>query len=109
MTHSLFKNSFLTFFVGKMRRLTVTILDMLKIILKTLLVGLLIQLSVASTALAKSHDYIQERAYLEDKTNALSFEEIQTKSFQPFDGLFSQGYSKSAFWLRLKIEAHLFG
>lgn len=89
-----------------MRWLTVTILDMLKIILKTLLVGLLIQLSVASTALAKSHDYIQERAYLEDKTNALSFEEIQTKSFQPFDGLFSQGYSKSAFWLRLKIEAN---
>jgi signal transduction histidine kinase len=49
-------------------------------------------------------DYISERAYFEDKTGNLSFQEVKGKNFQKIDSVLAKGYSDSAFWLRLKIN-----
>ena len=49
-------------------------------------------------------DYISERAYFEDKTGNLSFQEVKGKNFKKIDSVLAKGYSDSAFWLRLKIN-----
>ncbi len=53
-------------------------------------------------AIAK--DYISERAYFEDKTGNMSFQEVKAKNFQKIDTVLSKGYTNSVFWLRLKIS-----
>lgn len=64
------------------------------------------QLSIVGSAFSQTNDYVEERAYFEDKTNALTFAEVQNQPFIVFDGLLSKGYSSSAFWVRLKIAAN---
>jgi signal transduction histidine kinase len=49
-------------------------------------------------------DYISERAYFEDKTGNMSFQEVKAKNFQKIDTVLSKGYTNSVFWLRLKIS-----
>jgi signal transduction histidine kinase len=49
-------------------------------------------------------DYISERAYFEDKTGNLSFQEVKGKNFKKIDSVLSKGYTNSVFWLRLKIN-----
>jgi len=74
--------------------------------LRAFLFLVFIQILIATSAFAKSHDYVLERAYFEDTSNSLSFDQVQDKPYTPFTGLLSKGYSKSAFWVRLKIEAN---
>ena len=59
-----------------------------------------------TSVFAKSHDYVLERAYFEDASSSLGFDQVQNKTFTPFDGLLSKGYSKSVYWVRLKIAAN---
>lgn len=73
--------------------------------LRAILFLIFIQLSLITSVFAKSHDYVLERAYFEDTSSALNFDQIQHKTFTPYDGLLSKGYSKSAYWVRLKIAA----
>jgi len=87
---------------GKKGRLPVTI----SLMLRAFLFLVFIQILSATSAFAKSHDYVLERAYFEDTSNSLSFDQVQDKPYTPFNGLFSKGYSKSAFWVRLKIAAN---
>ena len=49
-------------------------------------------------------DYIIERAYFEDKTAQLNFEEAKNQNYEPMGQMLAKGYSPSAFWIRLKIE-----
>lgn len=49
-------------------------------------------------------DYISERAFYEDKTSTMSFQEVKGKNFKKIDNVLSEGYSPSVFWLRLKIS-----
>ena len=49
-------------------------------------------------------DYISERAYFEDKTGNMSFQEVKGKNFKKIDSVLSKGYTNSVFWLRLKIS-----
>ena len=49
-------------------------------------------------------DYISERAYFEDKTGKMSFQEVKGKNFEKIDSTLAKGYSDSTFWLRLKIS-----
>lgn len=74
--------------------------------LRAILFLLFIQLAVVHSAFAQSRDYVDERAYFEDKTNTLTFAEVKDKPFTTFEGLLSKGYSRSAFWVRLKIAAN---
>ncbi len=74
--------------------------------LRAFLFLVFIQILATTSAFAKSHDYVLERAYFEDTSNSLSYDQVQDKPYTPFNGLLSKGYSKSAFWVRLKIEAN---
>ena len=49
-------------------------------------------------------DYISERAFFEDKTGKMSFQEVKGKNFEKINSALSGGYSSSVFWLRLKIN-----
>jgi signal transduction histidine kinase len=49
-------------------------------------------------------DYVIERAYFEDKTGQLSFEEVKNETYERMGPMLSKGYSTSVFWIRLKIE-----
>jgi len=52
---------------------------------------------------ASEQDLILEKAYLEDPSNAMTWQQVQKQSPIAYSGLFSKGYSASTFWLRLKI------
>lgn len=54
-----------------------------------------------------ANDYIQERAYLEDASNALTIEQVVQHPFKPYQDILSKGYSSSTFWLRLKVDKNL--
>ena len=58
---------------------------------------------LASVAHAAVHNYIVERSYFEDASNALTLDQVKQKPFAAFSGMLSKGYSRSAFWVRLKI------
>lgn len=48
-------------------------------------------------------DLVLDQAYFEDASNAMSWQQVQTQTLTPYTGLFSKGYSRSTFWLRLHI------
>ena len=48
-------------------------------------------------------DLVVGRAYYEDASNQLTLSEVQTKTFTPYNGVLTQGFSASAFWIRLTL------
>lgn len=52
-----------------------------------------------------SGQWLNDRAYWHDRTGQVSLSEAQTQAFTPFEGIFSQGYSDGAHWLRLTLAA----
>lgn len=54
---------------------------------------------------AQAGDLVVERGWVEDAAGTMTLEEVQRSSENPLNRkLFSQGYSKSVFWIRLKID-----
>ena len=51
-----------------------------------------------------SADLIESRAYLEDPSGQLTFEQVQQRAFTPYTGVLTKGFSKSVFWVRLRID-----
>lgn len=49
-------------------------------------------------------DHITQRAWLDDPGAQLSWTEVQTLPFQPFEGMLSRGFGGSATWLKLRID-----
>jgi len=62
----------------------------------------LISLAWSSSVAAK--DLVSARSYWEDVQGQVTFEDAQTRSYVPYEGILAKGYSDSAFWLRLRIE-----
>lgn len=60
-------------------------------------------LLISLAAQASNQDWIVEQAYLEDASNAMTWQQVQQQTPITYSGLFSKGYSASTFWLRLKI------
>lgn len=60
-------------------------------------------LLISLSAQASNQDWIVEQAYLEDASNAMTWQQVQQQTPTTYSGLFSKGYSASTFWLRLKI------
>jgi len=56
---------------------------------------------------AATHDYVVERAYFEDQTNALNLSQVKEKPFKTFPGMLTKSYSQSTFWVRIKIAPPL--
>jgi len=72
--------------------------------LKSLFASLVFCL-LSTTATAATHDYVLERAYVEDPSNALTLPQVELQTVTPFKSLLAKGYSQSTFWIRLKIDA----
>lgn len=70
-------------------------------IIKFIAVFFCLLLSLSTQASAQ--DLILEQAYLEDASNAMTWQQVQQQTPTSYSGLFSKGYSASTFWLRLKI------
>ena len=56
---------------------------------------------LASTAWASEH--ITARSYWEDATGQATLEVAQSKTFTPYQGVLSRGYTPAAIWIRLDI------
>lgn len=53
-----------------------------------------------------ANSLIVERAYYEDQTASKTITDIQNLDWRPYEGVFSKGYSTSAFWIRLKVAGN---
>lgn len=56
-------------------------------------------------ALAQYH--ITQRAWLEDPSGQMTWQDVQPLPFQAYTGALSKGFGKSAIWLRLRIDPTL--
>lgn len=57
---------------------------------------------------AQAHDMTTERSWVEDPTGSMSLAEARQAPATPFDGkIFTQGFSRSAYWIRLHINPSL--
>lgn len=54
----------------------------------------------------QAQDHIVERAWMEDTSGQMTWEDVQKQTFQPFQGVLSKGFGHSAIWLRLRIDPH---
>ena len=70
-------------------------------LLKSIFTFFLLLISLA--AHAGKQDWIVEQAYVEDASNAMTWQQVQQQAPTTYSGLFSKGYSASTFWLRLKV------
>jgi hypothetical protein len=53
---------------------------------------------------AAAQDLIAERAIFEDQRADMTLEQVQRSTFSPADKMISRGYTRSALWLRLKVD-----
>jgi len=67
----------------------------------------LVAAALLSMARVSSADLIESRAYLEDPSGQLTFEEVRTRPFTPYTGVLAKGLTDSVYWLRLKINPGL--
>jgi signal transduction histidine kinase len=68
-------------------------------------IGLCCCLSLTNTAWGLSKEHILDRAYWQDTHAQASFETAREQHYTPYEGIFSQGYTDSAHWIRLTILA----
>lgn len=69
--------------------------------------AILLGLCLASAAAAE--DLIVSRAVFEDKDGLLTIAEATRQQFSPMGSILSEGYSGSAYWLRLQVRAPVKG
>ncbi|MGR9014273.1 MAG: sensor histidine kinase [Gammaproteobacteria bacterium] len=50
-------------------------------------------------------DLIVERAMLEDPSGTMTISDVTAADFRPIGAIMSQGYSDSAFWLRIRVDS----
>lgn len=56
---------------------------------------------------AQAHDFVTQRAWVEDPTGTMTLAEAQQAPATPYDSkYFTRGFSQSTFWLRLGIDPH---
>lgn len=58
-------------------------------------------LTVSGSALALD-DHIIEKAYFEDPSGYLTFDQAQEKLFTPYEGLLNRGYNRNVYWLKIR-------
>ena len=57
-----------------------------------------------SPSLSFAQDHITQRAWLEDPTGQMTWQQAQNAPAQPYTGALSQGFGHSAIWLRLRVD-----
>ena len=64
---------------------------------------------VFATAVAFAREWVVEKSWVEDPTGQMTLAQAQQAPQTPLTGnLFSQGYSKSTFWIRVHIDSRKF-
>lgn len=53
-----------------------------------------------------SPSYILNQSFYSDKTNALSYADVHSLTFTPYQGLLTGGFSKGAYWIKLGVRAN---
>lgn len=60
------------------------------------------------TLVGQAHDFVTERAWVEDPAGTMTLAEAQQAKTTPFENkYFTRGFSQSTFWLRLRIDPDL--
>ncbi|MGV0961333.1 MAG: 7TM-DISM domain-containing protein [Limnohabitans sp.] len=62
-------------------------------------------LLLGAESLFAAQDFIVAQAYFEDKSNQLTLDDIKRQSFTPYEHLLTKGYSRSTYWLKLRVKA----
>ena len=55
-------------------------------------------------SLAHAEDRIVEKAYSEDASGLIRFDQLPQEEFHPYSGILSRGYTHSIYWVRLHIQ-----
>ncbi|BCS32429.1 hypothetical protein TBR22_A16430 [Luteitalea sp. TBR-22] len=58
-----------------------------------------------SATRAHAQDLVTEKAYFEDTTGRLSFEEARQRPYQRYSAFLNAGYGPSVYWIRLTVRA----
>ena len=58
-------------------------------------------------ASAMAQDHITARAWREDPTGQMTWQDVQSQPFQPYTHALSKGFGSSAIWLKLRIDPSL--
>ena len=72
--------------------------------LKVLLSLIALALISFATQVRADETYVLQQAYFEDKTNALSLDQIRDEKFTSYTGWLAKGYSPSTYWIKLSIR-----
>lgn len=75
------------------------------LLIKTFICLIFIGMGLLGNLAMAEDSHILNQAYFEDKSNALDLEAVKKKTFTSYDGMLSEGYKPSTFWIRLKIPA----
>jgi signal transduction histidine kinase len=68
------------------------------------LVALIVLLLLPVSSMA---NLVTSQAYFEDKSGQLTFEQVRDRSFTPYTGILTKGFTSSVYWLRLRIDPAL--
>lgn len=58
-----------------------------------------------TSSVAQAKDMVSERGYWLDESGQATLQEVEKKTFTPFNGILAKGYSTGAIWIRLNIAA----
>jgi len=61
-------------------------------------------LAVCIPTAALAADHVAGRAYFEDKSAQLDFAQAKRQEYIPYTGVLNRGYTRSAIWIRLRID-----
>lgn len=69
-----------------------------------ILLGLCLQ-TLAQVACARDSAGILSQSYFEDKSNRLTFAQVQHEQFTPYKDVLAGGYKSGVYWLKLRLAA----
>lgn len=69
------------------------------------LLSIIVLLTAFPSQAGVTNKYILEQGYFEDKTNALSLDQVRDERFTPYTGWLAKGYKSSTYWIKLNIRS----
>lgn len=70
------------------------------------LLGVVMLLLGQAAYARENENYILQQSFYSDKTDALSYSDVQSVTFTPYQGLLTGGFSKGAYWIKLGVRAN---
>lgn len=64
-----------------------------------------LMLVLGQQASARADDYITSREFYEDKSNALTIQQVEQKDFTPYQDVLTGGFSEGTYWLKLRVRS----